>query len=83
MSLFSNTTVTVELAGLPPLTLALDDSAGEASPLLKALRPRVTLVRNGVVLLRHAPYGSPEDGVPWGLVVAGGALLAVLLLLAE
>lgn len=83
MSLWKGSDITIELAGLPPLTLSLEDDGSPPSPILSALRPRVTLRRNGVVLVQQAPYGAPDDGVPWGLVFAGALLLGVLFVTAE
>ena len=75
--------LTVELAGLPPVRVDLAEAAapGEASPVLSALRPRVTLTQGNVVWFRRAPYGNPEDGLPLGLIgLAALGLVAFVLL---
>jgi hypothetical protein len=77
------TEVTLELAGLPPVTFSLEDDGAPPNPVVAALRPRFTLRRNGVVLLSQAPYGSPEEGVPWGLVLAGVLFVGALYVIAD
>lgn len=64
-------TVKLELAGLPSVELALDDK-GPPSPLVKLLRPKVSVSKNGALLFQSAPYGEPRQGLPLGLIVLGG-----------
>ena len=65
-------TLTIETSGLPPVTIALDSSSSSSapSPIMQALRPRVTIRRGSTVLLAAAPHGAPDQGIPWALIAA-------------
>jgi len=80
-NLTQGTTVQVELAGLPPFSIDLGGSGGGVgSAIGSALRPRISVLRNGQLLVEPIqPFGSPDDGFPWGLllVAAVGILLVV------
>ena len=74
-------TVRVELAGLPTVNLPIGGE-GKPSVLGSALRPRVTVVSSGGALLYRAePYGSPDSGLPWGVIALAVALVIVWLAL--
>lgn len=77
-SLLQNVTIEVEVAGAPPVTVSL--GGGEPSPLVKALRPAVTIRANGTQLARFAPHGEPSQGFPVVPVVGVGAALVLAVL---
>jgi hypothetical protein len=75
-------TVEVEVAGLPPISVSLNpnDPPGPLSPLIKSLRPSVTIKRGGETVYSLQPYGSPSEGFPTGLVMASIWILVILYL---
>jgi hypothetical protein len=73
--------VRVQLSGLPSVSVDLSpNSPSMMSPLLKALRPRIIVMREGLTepIIDLAPYGDPEQGTPWGLIALGLVGLIVL-----
>lgn len=78
----TGTVLTIETALFPTITIDLgaETTGGgvDPSPVVEVLRPRVTMVRDGVTLLRKEPAGAPEDAPPWALIAAA-ATLAMLL----
>lgn len=76
-AVFKGSVVVVETAATPPISI---DLGGDPSPLTKALRPRVTLVRNGITVFSSAPYGDPSEHRTYVFVAL--AVLAGLVLIA-
>jgi hypothetical protein len=76
------TTLQVDLAGLPSAKFNLTGSLqGPSNPVMMALKPRITLQRNGTVLFQQAPYGNPEEGFPFGaLAIVALAMVAYIFL---
>ena len=79
-SLLDKSSVSVKVSGLPELTIDLDPSK-PSSPLVQALKPKVTVRRQGQVLLVHAPYGEPSSAnvLPW--VALAGLIMFVVVVL--
>lgn len=77
------TGVTIETAWTPPIVIRDPFQPGAPSPILQALRPRVTVeIRGGAGKpLVMAPYGDPGPS-RWPLVVGAGAVLLGLLVYA-
>lgn len=72
-------TAEIELSGLPPISVSLDPS-GETNPIVKGLRPAVSIKRNGETVYRIAPYGEPRDGFPLALVAVSVVVLSLVFL---
>ncbi len=80
--LLQGASIRVDTTLFPSFTVDLSSAvAGEASPLTKALKPRVTVIRNGVTLYRVAPHGDPGSGLP--LLLLAGAILFLLFFAAK
>ena len=63
----------------PDVSIPLDTSESGPGLVTRLLRPRVALVKDGVLLASFQPAGAPEDGFPlWALLI--GAVLVFLLL---
>lgn len=75
-TLLQNVVVKVQFSGLPPIKIRLD-SQDQSNELLLALRPRVTIERNGQALASVAPYGDPEEGIPAAAIILGLGVLGL------
>lgn len=76
------TQIRVDTEYLPPLVLNDPFQPGQPSPLMQALKPRITLMVSGKPVV-VAPYGEPGTSkwpaIKTGLVIAGGIGLVWLL----
>lgn len=79
----AGTTAKIETKWFPPLTVELSDTGGEPGPIVKFLKPKVTLAIKGQILTSAAPAGEPTPNewpkVKIGLaVVVGLAVFSIL-----
>lgn len=79
--LLDGATLTVETALSPPMTFSLAPSDEPPGVLTRTLRPRFTLQRGNVVLLRHEPAGKLEERRTAFLAMGAVALVVLVLIL--
>lgn len=78
-SILEGSTITVETAFTPPITVDLSVGPDDKpSPLMALLKPRYTVQRQGIVLYDAAPHGQP-DAQMRTLAIIGVALAVVVL----
>lgn len=82
MGLFAGVEVVLETNLTEPIRIPLEggDGQGEPSPVPMAIRPKLTIMRNGTALSSVAPWGAPSR-LPLGwlfLAVCAGAFLLIL-----
>lgn len=75
----AGTVVTVETKWFPPLKVDLSESSGEPGPVVRLLKPKITITVKGQVLASAAPGGQPFPS-EWpkmkiGLAVAVGVVV--------
>lgn len=73
----AGTVALIETKWFPPLTMELSGKAGEPGPIVKVLKPKVTILIQGRPLVSAAPGGEPVPN-EWGKVKIGLAIAAAL-----